>query len=82
MYNKSDIDMDVIETINELFNQIYTDMIAIIKTTPDVSEEAYTELYNNLMKKRRAMLCIASLNPVNTSHIITMITPKQYNLKS
>lgn len=82
MYNKSAIDMDVIETINELFNQIYNDMIAIIKTTPDVSEEAYTKLYNNLMKKRRAMLCIAALNPVNTPHIITMITPKQYNLKS
>jgi len=82
MHHKSSIDIDIIETINELFNQIYTDIIAIIKTTPDISEEANTALYNNLMKKRRAMLCIAALNSVNTPHIITMLTPKQYNLKS
>lgn len=70
MYN-----IDIIETINELFEQIYTD---IILTS---SSDDNREIYYNLMKKKRAVLCASACNPMNTYEILYQLTPKQYNLK-
>ena len=71
-----ELDIDVIETVNALFDQIYSDMIEMIKDDKDLI------VYNNLMKKKRAVLCTMALNPINTASIMNSLTPKKYKLRS
>jgi len=53
--------IDLIETINELFEQIYKEILISSAYNDDTRE-----LYFNLMKKKRAVLCASACNPMNT----------------
>jgi len=66
--------MDVIETVNALFEDIYKEYIIRLGSNSD------EELYKILMKKRRAVLCIIATNPINTENILYALTPKDYVL--
>ena len=72
------MDIDIIETINALFDQIYNDMIEMKDTKEDIN----MEIYNNLMKKKKAVICTLALHPVNAKSIINSLTPKQYKIRS
>ena len=82
MYNrvnlKSKMEIDTVETINALFDQIYNDMLELKKSNDDIN----MEIYKNLMKKKKAVLCTLALNPVNTKSILNALTAKQYKISS
>lgn len=67
---------DIIDTINELFNQMYNDINLIYHDTNN------KELYIYLMKKKHAVLCASASNPMNTKDVLDQLTTKQYILKS
>jgi hypothetical protein len=74
-----DIQLDIIETIDKLFEDIYKDHISIVKSnSPTDNNEAF---YTNLMKRRLAVLCVIALNPINTYETLYALTPKDYLLK-
>jgi len=68
--------IDVIETITELFEQIYRDILMSSAYNDD-----NRELYYNLMKKKRAVLCASACNPMNTEKLLYELTPKQYYIE-
>ena len=63
--------MDVIETVNALFEDIYKEYIIRLGSNSD------EELYKILMKKRRAVLCIIATNPINTENIFFLLISGQ-----
>jgi len=68
--------IDLIETINELFEQIYKEILISSAYNDDTRE-----LYFNLMKKKRAVLCASACNPMNTETLLYELTPKQYYIE-
>lgn len=68
--------MDLIDTINELFDQIYNDICVSYHL------EHNQELHKYLMKKKHAVLCASASNPMNTKDVLNQLTTKQYTLKT
>jgi hypothetical protein len=75
-----DSHIDIIETINELFEQIYKELI-VSSAYNDTDNDETRNLYYNLMKKKRAVLCASACNPMNTSTLAYELTPKQYYIE-
>jgi len=73
------LELDIIETVDKLFNDIYKDFITI-KEKIDTCDNN-NEFYNKLMKTRVAVLCLIALNPINTCDTLYVLTPKDYLLK-
>jgi len=69
---------DIIDTINELFDQMYNDITLIYHD----DNKNVKELYIYLMKKKHAVLCASASNPMNTQDVLNQLTTKQYVLKS
>jgi hypothetical protein len=65
------MDIDIIETVNELFKDIYDDYK---NTSDDI-------FYKNLMQKRIAILTIIASSPINIYDTLYALTPKDYLLK-
>lgn len=68
--------MDLIDTINDLFDQMYNDIIIIYNINDN------QKFHNYLMKKKHAVLCASASNPMNTKDVLNQLTSKQYVLKT
>jgi hypothetical protein len=75
----NDTQLDIIETIDKLFEDIYKDHLTILKSDSFIDNNEV--FYTNLMKRRLAILCIIALNPINTYDTLYALTPKDYLLK-
>jgi hypothetical protein len=76
--------MDIIETIDDLFNQIYIEFIKVSYATSDNiidSTDINKKMHIYLMQKKREVLCASASNPMNTEAILYSLTAKRYNLK-
>jgi hypothetical protein len=62
--------MDMIETIDAIFEGV---LLKIIECANDA-----TQLENVLNSVKRSVICAAASNPINTTYILNITTPKEY----
>ena len=87
--------MDTIETIADLFDQIYNEIIKRsshdnlmynnnITTSNNIKnyDEINKKLYLYLMKKKYEVLCASASNPMNADKLLFELTAKDYNIKA